>query len=1039
MTFNEQNTIENALRDQLCRMKKTAESSALNTEDRPYQAGKGEKWQFVHGDDLELHGKQPQDVFVDSWLKKALCRLNPVIEENPDLADEVIHRMRGVLLDAGYSGLINANERFMDWLLGKITMPIGVDGEHVTIHLIDFEHPENNDYIVSQQVPFSGARDAFFDLVHFINGIPIVVGEVKTPVRDAISWQDGAADFLGGRKHYWNNQRAFFVPNLLCFATEGKTFCFGAVNASYKDWAPWHSTEEREEVPHDMRTVLKSAAQLLNPNTLLEIMQSFVVYSTAKQPDGKPGIKQKRLPRYPQYEAAKAIVQRVKTQDARKGLIWHFQGSGKSLLMLFAAQMLKADQELKNPTVVVVVDRIDLDTQINAVFSNADVKNVTAVDSCKALARELKQDSRQILITTIFKFDDVVIDESNPDGLNARENIVVLVDEAHRTQEGDLGDKMRWALPHAFFFGLTGTPISSVERNTFKLFGADSDPGRYLNRYSYKQSIRDKSTLPVKFDPRLVELRIDREAIDAEFEKLAERNNLTEEEKAYISKKAGKLAYLLKAPKRISVIADDIVEHFRSHVEPKGLKGMVVVYDREAVVQMYYLLAERLGKDAVEVVMNISQGPVEKTVDANGKPRPIAMDWLKWQERGLKVEKEDFKRWQGIDASSETQELLLDRYRDCGDPLQILVVTSKLLTGFDAPICYCMYLDKPLRDHTLLQAMCRTNRLYSDNKKHGLIIDYLGVFENVAKALDYNPEDVEGVVESIEKFKELFPEVLQRCLSYFPGVDRSVVGYEGLIAAQDCLTGNEKKDAFAAQFNVLKRLWEAITPDAYLNPCRTDYKWLAQVYESIKPTGGVGSLLWESLGPETIRLIHENTHVDRIRDDIEELVMDAEAVFELTDEEREKRAKKIDITLMGKIRSKKDPRFEELGKRLERLKESYEAGVMSSLEWLKDLLDAAKQMVDLENETEEEVIPDDKQALTEIFLEVRSETTPQIVSNIVADIDEIVRATRFDGWQGTDKGTRNIKQVLRQTLFKYKLHKDQELFTKAYDYIYAHY
>lgn len=172
----------------------------------------------------------------------------------------------------------------------------------------------------------------------------------------------------------------------------------------------------------------------------------------------------------------------MKTQDAKKGLIWHFQGSGKSLLMLFAAQMLKVDPELKNPTVIVVVDRVDLDSQINAVFSNADVKNVTAVSSCKALAKELKQDSRQILITTVFKFDDVEIDESNTDGLNPRDNIIVLVDEAHRTQEGDLGEKMRWALPNAFFFGLTGTPISSVERNTFKLFGADDDPGRYLNR-----------------------------------------------------------------------------------------------------------------------------------------------------------------------------------------------------------------------------------------------------------------------------------------------------------------------------------------------------------------------------------------------------------------------------------------------------------------------------------------------------------------------------------------------------------------------------
>ena len=1015
MTFTEQNTIENAIRDHLCGIltekdKSDVTGNEVREETESFGSFPFPPWKFVHGEDLILYGRQPQDVFVDTWLKDALCRLNKPLKANPDLADEVIHRMRGVLLEAGYSGLIRANEIFQDWLLGRVSMPLGKDGEHITIHLIDFDNVDNNHFCVSQQVHFSGAKDAYFDLVLYINGLPLVVGEVKTPVRDAISWQDGAADFLGGYKHYWENQKAFFVPNLLCFASEGKTFYYGAVGARFKNWGPWHSTEDQDAIPQNMRTVLTSAERLLNPQTLLEILQSFVVFSTVKQGEGKPSVKMKILPRYPQFEAAKAIVERVKTEDAKKGLIWHFQGSGKSLLMLFAAQMLKADPDLKNPTVVVVVDRVDLDSQINSVFNNAAVKNVTPVKSCKTLALELKQDSRQILITTIFKFDEVEIDEHNTDGLNPRPNIIVLVDEAHRTQEGSLGEKMRWALPNAFFFGLTGTPVSSLERNTFKLFGAPKDPGRYLNRYSYKQSIRDEATLPVKFEPRLVELRIDRETIDQEFEELARQNNLNDEEKTYISQKAGKLAHLLKAPKRITSIADDIAEHFTTHVAPKQFKGMVVVYDRDAVVQMYYLLRDRLGTDAVEAVMNISQGSIEEENNDNGQPKKIASDWLKWKKLELPIEKEDFKRWQGVDASPEVQEQLLDRYRDAADPLKILVVTAKLLTGFDAPICYCMYLDKPLRDHTLLQAMCRTNRLYNDTKKYGLIIDYLGVFENVAKALDYDPKEIEGVVESVEAFKKLFPEAMQRCLDYFPGVDRTIEGYEGLIAAQDCLMGNEKKDAYAAQFNVLKRFWEAINPDPLLTNYRRDYRWLAQVYESIKPVGGLGSLLWESLGPETIRIIHENTDIERIRDDIDELMMDAESVFELTEEERKKKAKKLNLSLMAKIRGKNDPRFEELGKRLERLKEKYEAGVLSSIDWLKGLLDTAKEMVRLENETHEEVIPDDKQALTEIFLEFKTDKTPQIIANVVEDIDKIVKATRFEGWQNTHAGQKEIQK-----------------------------
>lgn len=1021
--FNESNTIENAIRDRLTTLSK-------------------QPWTFVHGDDLP---RLPQEVLIEPWLKEALCRINPDLNAHPDNADEVIYKLRGLLLEAPHSGLVRANELFTEWLRGEKSMPLGKDGEHITIHLIDYDNPANNHWVVSQQVPSAGAKNAFFDLVLYVNGIPIVVGEVKTPVRPAISWEDGAAEFSGTDKHYWHNQSAFFVPNLLCFASEGKTFAYGAINAGFKDWMPWYSTEDGDIIPKDLSTVLSSAERLLAPQTLLEILQSFALYSMSKPTKTSAAKKIKLLPRYPQYEAAKQIVERVKGGLVRKGLIWHFQGSGKSLLMLYAAKMLKSDPELKNPTVVVVVDRVDLDSQINTVFDNADVKNVTPVKSCKQLAKELQYDSRNVLITTVFKFDEITIDEENPNGLNARDNIIVLVDEAHRTQEGKLADKMRWALPHAFFFGLTGTPVSGVERNTFRLFGAEDDTGRYMNRYSYKQSIRDGATLPVKFEPRLAELRVDQEAIDEEFERLSEEYSLSEEEKAELSQRAGKLQYMLLAPARMNAIADDITNHFNTHVASKGLKGMVVVYNREACVVMYDLLTKRLGQGAVDVIMNLSQGSIEDEVDENGQPKKKAADWVKWQNAKppLPLDKEAFKRWQSIDGSALVQEQTLDRYRDPNDPLQLIIVTAKLLTGFDAPICYCMYLDKPLRDHTLLQAMCRTNRLYGESKGHGLIIDYLGVFENVGRALNYDPKLIEGVIDQLGKYKELIPHEIQKCLVFFEGIDRSIGGYEGLIAAQECLKTNDIRDHFAAQFNVLKKLWEAISPDPFLFPFKGDYRWLAQVYESIKPVGGVGSLIWQSLGPETIKIIHEHTNIEVIRDDLNELIIDAESIFKLTEGDKKRRAQKLEINLMAKIRNKADdPRYVELGKRLEKLRQQYEAGVLNSINWLKQLLEAARQAVNLDNEatsSDEKIVLDNKQALSTLFLEVRNDQTPEIIARIVEDIDNIVKATRFPGWQNTTAGDREMKQVLRKTLFKYQLHKDSDLFEKAYLYIREHY
>lgn len=1015
--FNEQTVTENGIIDRLKNLS-------------------GVKWIYCHGENLP---SKAQDIFVDEWLKDALCSLNPAIGQQPDYADEVIHKLRGVLLEAPHSGLVRANENFQAWLLAEKTLPFGENGEHVTINLIDFDQIENNHFVVAQQVHYVAAGEVFFDIVLYVNGIPLVLGEVKSATRPSVSWQDGAADFMGGKKHYWQHAQAFFVPNLLCFASEGKTFAYGAINARVKDWGPWHHTEQREDIPATLASVLASAEGLLNPQTLLQLLTSFALFSTHKAGKDTPPKRIKLLPRYPQFEAAKLIVERVKKGYPKKGLIWHFQGSGKSLLMLYAAKMLRADNDLQNPTVLIVVDRRDLDSQISETFGGADVKNLIKVQSCKKLNAHIERDSRGILITTIFKFKDVEIDERNPDGLNNRDNIIVLVDEAHRTQEGGLGDKMRWALPNAHFYGLTGTPISGIERNTFKLFGAEDDPGRYMSRYSYKQSIRDGATNPVKFEPRLAELRVDREAINQEFEQLVKDNNLDEDEKTALSKRAGKLAVMLKAPKRMEAISADIAKHFASHVQPKKMKAMVVVYDREACVQMYYLLGSKLGFDAVEVVMNVDQAPVK---DENGK---VNKDWNRWHaELGLPIKQADFERWQAIDDDEQAQKKLLETYKDPKQPLQLLIVTAKLLTGFDAPICYCMYLDKPLRDHTLLQAMCRTNRLYEADgvvKRMGLIIDYLGVFENLRTALAYNPEEIDGIVEGIEKFKELLPEQLTQCLAFFPNVDRTLEGFDGIMAAQECLPNNKRRDEFAAAFGVLAKLWSAINPDTFLTPYRQDYKWLAQIYESVRPVGQTGALVWTALGPETIKMIHEHTDIKRIRDDIDELIMDEHAIFTLTEKEQEKRARRLEIDLMGRLRGSGEPVFVELGERLEKLRRDYEAGVIKAIDWLKGLLEAAKDTVQAERETGEKVVTekDNKQALTKLFLETRPETTPKLIGDVVEQIDKIVKATRFEGWQKSNSGPREIQKALILTLAQFGLSKDKSLFDKAYAYLEEHY
>lgn len=401
---------------------------------------------------------------------------------------------------------------------------------------------------------------------------------------------------------------------------------------------------------------------------------------------------------------------------------------------------------------LIVVDRIDLDTQITATFNAADVPNCVAAGTRAELRQMLEQDVRKVIITTIHKFGEA------PGKLNERDNIIALVDEAHRTQEGDLGLKMREALPNAFLFGLTGTPINKRDRNTFAAFGAEEDEKGYMSRYSFDESIRDGATLPLHFEARLVQHRVDQAAIDEAFANIT--GELSEEDLENLSSRASRLAILLKAPEHVRAAVNDIAEHFQAKVQPNGFKAQVVVFDREACVAYKAALDEILPPEWSEFVMSVGHG-----------------DDQDWRDR--------------FGRSKDDEEKLLDRFRDPADPLQILIVTSRLLTGFDAPILQAMYLDKPMKDHNLLQAICRTNRPYQ-GKSHGLIVDYLGIFDDVAKSLNFDEHAVRQVISNIEELKRQLPEAMAACLDFFMGVDRTVGGYEGLIAAQERLPDNQR-------------------------------------------------------------------------------------------------------------------------------------------------------------------------------------------------------------------------------------------------------
>ena len=306
-----------------------------------------------------------------------------------------------------------------------------------------------------------------------------------------------------------------------------------------------------------------------------------------------------------------------------------------------------------------------------------------------------------------------------------------------------------------------------------------------MSRYGFEESIRDGATKELHFEPRLVELHIDEDAIDEAFRELT--GGLSDLDRDQLAKTAAKMSVLVKSPDRVRKICADIARHFAEKVEPNGFGAQVVTLDREACVLYKRALDELLPPEMSDIVMTVNSG------------------------------EDEYAAWR---RDRDAEEKLLDRFRDPADPLKILIVTSKLLTGFDAPILQTMYLDKPLRDHTLLQAICRTNRPYGEKKTHGLIVDYLGVFDDVAQAIQFDEEGITRVVTNIAELVEQLPVALETCLAYFEACDRTVEGYEGLIAAQECLPDNERRDQFAADFSFLARLWEAISPDPVLSQLR---------------------------------------------------------------------------------------------------------------------------------------------------------------------------------------------------------------------------
>jgi type I restriction enzyme R subunit len=649
------------------------------------------------------------------------------------------------------------------------------------------------------------------DIVLFANGLPLVVMEAKSPtlfdvwktqaVKQLLRYQEAAPEWHGC------GAPELFDYNVLCVAHCGASAAYAAVGAHENEYVEWKSVE-----PYEASDVLdrfgfepKGQAQLITgllaPATLLDVLRDFVVF------DPERGRLIKKLPRYQQYRTVKKAVDRVLTKkepEQRGGVVWHTQGSGKSLTMLWLATKLRREPRLENPTMIIVTDRTQLDRQITETFKrcgfpapeHAERSRPKPEDRAARGEEQKKQPpdletllrtgSGRTIMTTIQKFEDALIgDDGQPLELNASDNVFVMVDEAHRTQYGLLAAKMRKALKNAVFIGFTGTPIDKgFKRSTIGRFGP------LIDSYRIKESVEDQVTVPIYYEARLPELSIiGPNTLDRLFDTLFADMELEDRER--IRRRYANKQTLAEAERRIEMIAEDIEKHYRNHIKPNGFKAQVVAPSRLAA--MHY--AEKLRD------FQVSAYPIITTTNDDGAE-------FKW-------------------AKEINQEQVISAFKDPGGEPEALVVVDMLLTGFDAPVEQVLYLDREMREHSLLQAIARVNRRCSlprpdgvmTEKEYGLVVDYYGVSRDLATALaDFEPQDIEGTLTELEDDPAtVIDGAVDRAEHYFAGKD-----LDDTWACVEVFVDEAAEDGFKAdlfeRFNAdyldFSKLMDRFLPDA---------------------------------------------------------------------------------------------------------------------------------------------------------------------------------------------------------------------------------
>ncbi|NWF86924.1 HsdR family type I site-specific deoxyribonuclease, partial [Candidatus Bathyarchaeota archaeon] len=725
-------------------------------------------WKFIPSDNLERESLE--EPLLTPMLIRALKRLNANIGIGDEEIKQVLNELKLKTSGAEHC------KQILNHL--KYGIPIKFEKERVVkyVKLFDYDNIQNNDFTVSRQVIHqSGDKQIRNDIILYINGIPIANIECKNPTSLTENWYTAYKQIID----YWKT-----IPEPYKYIQIGIA---AEQTARYFPTAPW----QQEDVKiHQWRTQdktdpLDATTEMLTPSTLLNIIRNYLFFRI------EHGATTKVITRYMQYQASEKIVNRVLgylkgETDKNKGLIWHWQGSGKTLTMIFAANKLYRHPLLENPTIFFIVDREELQEQLYQEFTALDITKPETIDTIQALRQILKHDEnrgkRGIFITLIHKFRPEELTQlqneldtlsQKQETIQTRKNVILFIDEAHRTQYGILAAQMKQTLKNAFAFALTGTPIAKPGRDTYDEFSyKPKEP--YLDKYFITDSIEDGFTLKIAYQPHLEKqegIHLKKEMLDTfiqiEFEEIPEEYREKTEEK--IKQKLNAIKVFLENPERIKKVAQDIAEHYKENLDGK-FKALVVAVNRLACVRYKRELDKLLPKEYTEVVMTFTRTDPQEIHD---------------------YQKELTTRYHGKEIE-DTRKQIIDKYKEEEYP-KILIVTDMLLTGFDVPILQTMYLDKPLKEHRLLQAIARTNRPYKDIKEAGLIIDYVGILKEFTRAFEnYTKEDTTGVLLPIDELTQELTKTIDETMALFPDIQKDQDDRQTMLKAFETITTNEQ-------------------------------------------------------------------------------------------------------------------------------------------------------------------------------------------------------------------------------------------------------